>query len=125
MPQISRKVQIFRLEHSKKALYRIKAETLSLLGAGSRSLELVVDADQVLAQLLGDGGALLGHHGLLVHADQDGLVGLHDMDPAGIQSVRTIFHLDFKFQPNPYLDPFFPRMTRSVAERNIYLENIS
>ena len=69
MPQISRKVQIFRLEHSKKALYRIKAETLSLLGAGSRSLELVVDADQVLAQLLGDGGALLGHHGLLEPGD--------------------------------------------------------
>ena len=84
MPQISRKVQIFRLEHSKKALYRIKAETLSLLGAGSRSLELVVDADQVLAQLLGDGGALLGHHGLLVHADQDGLVGLHDVHTTDI-----------------------------------------
>lgn len=39
----------------------------------------VVDTDEVLPELLGDGGALLGDHGLLVHADQDGLVGLHDV----------------------------------------------
>lgn len=43
---------------------------------------LVTNTDQVLPKLLGDGGALLGHGGLLVDGDDDGLHGLHDVDAA-------------------------------------------
>ena len=57
----------------------LKAEIID--GAGGMKM-LVTNTDQVLPKLLGDGGALLGHGGLLVDGDDDGLHGLHDVDAA-------------------------------------------
>lgn len=79
----------------------------------------VVDTDEVLPELLGDGGALLGDHGLLVHADQDGLVGLHDVHTTD-QNKSSYFTIRF-YCFNFYLVPFFPLMTLSAQDRNMYL----
>ena len=68
------------LRHREKYTYFDKTQqsyqSKSKFGCSPAS---VVDTDEVLPELLSDGGALLGDHGLLVHADQDGLVRLHDV----------------------------------------------
>ena len=48
---------------------------------------LVADTDQILAELLGDGGALLGHGGLLVDGDDDCLHRLHDVHSAEMRTI--------------------------------------
>ena len=83
------------IKHSNRI--KVKANSAAIPASLAPS---VVDADEVLPELLGDGGALLGDHGLLVHADQDGLVGLHDVHTTE-KMVKLLHCRSILLQPLP------------------------